>query len=192
MSTSKLVTALSAILIASAAGLAVAGPPTAADAGHASDASRRGGGRVEPVHLPTGPVGNQPAPERSESSPARSAVPDTPLYQDSQRHSSRAAASDAAARRRDAAAGPDSTDKLENSEIQQVTSQQAEAERLRNNVAKGREDRVPKHTSDAIFGQSAPRGPARSASGVSRSSTIGASGIVPPQDSDDSKTPPDP
>lgn len=141
MSTSTIVTALSAILIASAAGLAVAGPPATTDAGK------------------TAPVGNHPAHKRSEL---------------------KGAANSAAARRQDAAAEQNATDKLGNSEIQQVMSQQAEAERLRNNAAKKAEDRVPKRTSDAIFGPSAPRGPARSASGVSRSSTIGASGIVPP------------
>ena len=63
-------------------------------------------------------------------------------------------------------------------------SQQSEAEHLKSNVAKKAEDVVPKRTDDAIFGPHAPRGPTRNASGASRSSTIGASGIVPSDDPD--------
>ena len=148
MSTSKPVTALLTILIASAASLAVAGPPTPADAGRQSGAAREGGARVKPAHLPTGPKpGSQPA------------------------------------RRQEAASGQEGTDKLAQFDIQQATSQQQEAERLKQNAAKKTEDRVPKRTSDAIFGPSAPRGPTRNANGAARSSTIGASGIVPPEDS---------
>jgi hypothetical protein len=178
MSTSKSVAAVTGILIAGVAGLAVAGPPTPADAGRQSGASRQGGARVEPVHLPTGPVGNQSAPQQSAPSPATSAIP-TPHYQNSQRNSARGAASNAGTRRNEEGAN-----KLGQNEIQDIVSQQSEAERLKSNVAKKADDVVPKRTDDAIFGPHAPRGPTRNASGASRSSTIGASGIVPPDDPD--------
>lgn len=182
MSTSTPVTVLTVILIASLSGIAIAGPPTPADADRQSGASRQGGARVEPVHLPTGPVGNQQAPAQRAPSPPTAAIPTTPHYQNSQRQSAQGAASNAAGRRRDAALDQEGGDKLDQSSIQQVTSEQAEAERLEHNVAKKTEDRAPKRTSDAIFGPSAPRGPTQNASGASRSSTIGASGIVPPDD----------
>ena len=179
MSTSKSVATVTAMLIASVAGLAVAGPPTPADAGRQSGASRQGGARVEPVHLPTGPVGNQSAPQQSAPSPATSAIPTTPHYQNSQRNSARGAASNAGTRRNE-----EDANKLGQNEIQDIVSQQSEAERLKSNVAKKADDFVPKRTDDAIFGPHAPRGPTRNASGASRSSTIGASGIVPPDDAD--------
>jgi hypothetical protein len=178
MTTSKLVTAVSAILFASATGFAVAGPPATADAGKQSAASRRGGDRVQPVHLPTGPVGNQPVPERTESSPAASAVPGAPLYPNSQRNSPKGAASNSAGRRRDSAA-QDGVDPLDSFQTQRAVSQQQEAEQVRANTANKNEDRAAKGTADAIAGPSAPRGPTRSANGASDSSTIGASGIVP-------------
>jgi hypothetical protein len=186
MPISKAVTVVSIFLIASATGVAVAGPPTPADAGQQGAASRKGSERVNPVHLPTGQSGNQPVPERSESSPTpTSTIPSTPLYQSS-RPSPKGVASSTAGRREDAALGQEAQDKLGNFETQHLMSEKAQAEHLQENVLKGRDGRVPKHTSDAIFGPSAPKGPTRSASGAARSSTIGASGIVPPDDSEDS------
>jgi hypothetical protein len=61
-------------------------------------------------------------------------------------------------------------------------SQQSQAEGVLDNVAKKTEDREPKRTDDAIFGPSGPRGPTRNANGATRSSTVGASGIEPPED----------
>ena len=92
MSISKSVAAVTAIVIASVADLAVAGPPTPADAGRQSGASRQGGARVEPVHLPTGSIGNQPAPQQNAPAPAKAAIPTTPHYQNSQRNSASGAA----------------------------------------------------------------------------------------------------
>jgi hypothetical protein len=61
-------------------------------------------------------------------------------------------------------------------------------EHLKSNAASKNEDRLPKRTSQAIFGSSAPRGPTRNASGF-RAVPPPRLGIVPPDDSDDSKTP---
>jgi hypothetical protein len=183
MSTSKSLTAVAALLIASFAGLAVAGPPTPADAGQQSSASREGGARVKPVHLPTGQQpGNQPAPEQAPPSAATSTIPRTPTYQNSQRNSARGAANITSTRRHDAALGDEGANKLDQQAVQDAMSQQSQAEGIRGNVAKRTQGPVPKRTDDAIFGPSAPRGPTRNADGAARSSTIGASGIVPPED----------
>ena len=184
MSTSKSLTALAALLIASSAGLAVAGPPTPADANQQGGASREGGTRVKPIHLPTGQQqpGNQPVPEQSAPSPAKSTIPHTPTYQNSRRNSASGAANNTATRRHDATLEEEGANKLAQQDIQDVMSQQSQAQGIRDNVAKRTQDPVDKRTSDAIFGPSAPRGPTHNANGAARSSTLGASGIVPPED----------
>ncbi|HKQ16340.1 MAG TPA: hypothetical protein VJT80_23175 [Steroidobacteraceae bacterium] len=186
MPISKAVTAVSIFLIASATGVAVAGPPTPADAGQQGAASRKGSERVNPVHLPTGQSGNQPVPERSVPSRPTSTTSGTPLYQNSQRPSPRGVASSTSGRRDEAAQGQEGANKLGQTDLQHIVSEKNEAEHLQDNILKGRDAPPPKHTGDAIFGPSAPRGPTRSTSGAARSSTIGASGIVPPDDPEDS------
>lgn len=184
MSTSKSVIALTAILVASFAGLAVADPPAPADAGRQGGASREGGARVKPVNLPTGQQqpGNQPAPQQSTPSPATSTIPTGPRHQDSQRNSARGAASSSATRRDDARLGTEAENKLDQQDLQDLMSKQVQAEGVRDNVAKRTQDPVPKETEEAIFGPAKSRDPTRNASGASRKSTVGASDVVPPQD----------